>query len=142
MTETNTFSDKELPRAIVLFDGVCHLCETTVQFILLRDRTAYFHFASLQSPFAQKLLKEKGLNTDTFDSIILIENGKVYQYSDAALRIVRKLSGAWKFLYVFILTPKCARDSAYKLIARNRYRWFGKKETCFMPQKDWRHRFL
>jgi predicted DCC family thiol-disulfide oxidoreductase YuxK len=128
--------------AIVLFDGVCNLCEASVQFILLRDKLGYFKFASLQSNFAQTFLSEKGLKTSNFDSIVLIENGQIYQRSDAALRIARKLSGAWKIFYVLIVIPKFFRDAVYNFIANNRYRWFGKKEECLLPKPEWKGRFL
>lgn len=128
--------------AIVLFDGVCNLCEASVQFILLRDKFGYFKFASLQSNFAQTFLSEQGLKTSNFDSIVLIENGQIYQRSDAALRIARKLSGAWKIFYVFIVIPKFFRDAVYNFIANNRYRWFGKKDECLLPKPEWKERFL
>jgi predicted DCC family thiol-disulfide oxidoreductase YuxK len=128
--------------SIILFDGVCNLCEASVQFVLLRDKHGYFKFASLQSKFAQQLLSERGLKTNHFDSLVLIENGEIYQRSDAALRVAKNLHGAWKLLYVFIVVPKFFRDAVYNFIASNRYRWFGKKQECFLPKPEWRERFL
>ena len=128
--------------AIVLFDGVCDLCESSVQFILLRDTAAYFKFASLQSNFAQEILLQQGLATTHFDSIVLLQNGKIFQRSDAALRIAKHLSGGWKLLYVFIVIPRFVRDAMYNFIATNRYRWFGKKNECMLPKPEWRNRFL
>lgn len=128
--------------AIVLFDGVCHLCHSTVQFILLRDRQAYFQFAALQSETGQRLLREQGLEGKGLDSVVLIENGKAHTHSGAALRIVRRLPGAWKLLYGFIIIPPFIRNFVYNWIARNRYRWFGKEESCMMMQKEWKERFL
>ena len=130
------------PKALILFDGVCNLCESSVQFVLLRDKQAHFQFASLQSNFANKILTQHGLKISNFDSIVLIENGKVYQRSDAALRIAKQLLGGWKFLYVFIIVPRFIRDAVYNFIAKNRYRWFGKKEECMLPKQEWKQRFL
>ncbi|MBX2910417.1 MAG: thiol-disulfide oxidoreductase DCC family protein [Chitinophagales bacterium] len=129
-------------KALILFDGVCNLCESSVQFILLRDEQAYFQFASLQSDSANKVLTQHGLRTSNFDSIVLIENGKIYQRSDAALRIAKQLSGAWKLFYAFIIVPRFIRDAVYNIVAKNRYRWFGKKNECMLPKPEWKHRFL
>jgi len=129
-------------KALILFDGVCNLCESSVQFILLRDEQAYFQFASLQSDSANKILTQHGLKTSNFDSIVLIENGKIYQRSDAALRIAKQLSGAWKLFYAFIIVPRFIRDAVYNIVAKNRYRWFGKKNECMLPKPEWKHRFL
>lgn len=133
---------EEAKKAIILFDGVCNLCESSVQFVLLRDKNAYFKFASLQSDIAQKFLNKKGMNATHFKSIVLIENGKIYQRSDAALKIARKLSGGWKLLYAFIIVPRFIRDGVYDFIAANRYKWFGKKEGCMIPAPEWQNRFL
>lgn len=133
-----------LPNAIVLFDGVCNFCNNSVQFILKRDKTAYFHFASLQSDIGQQLLREYGLleTADKIDSVVLIENGKAYTHSTAALRIARKLTWCWKMLYGIILVPPFLRNAVYRWIARNRYRWFGKRDACMIPEPQWRSRFL
>lgn len=129
-------------KAIVLFDGFCNFCSSSVLFIIKRDRGVYFRFAALQTG-SGKLIKEKyGLSLDKTDSIILIENNKVYYRSTAALRITRKLKGAWKLFYATIIIPPFIRDFFYDLVARNRYRWFGKRNTCFMPDQAVKERFI
>jgi predicted DCC family thiol-disulfide oxidoreductase YuxK len=131
---------------IILFDGVCNLCNASVQFVIERDPTAIFRFAALQSDFGQSILAKNGIYTEgsssDFDSIILVENGQVYDRSTAALRIAKRLSGGIKFMAIFLVVPKFIRDFFYKIIARNRYRWFGKQETCWLPTKALKARFL
>jgi len=127
---------------IVLFDGVCNLCNRSVQTILRHDRQARFRFASLQSPVGERLRVELGIDREKVDSVILVEGGRWYKESDAALRIARGLGGPWKALEIFRLIPRPLRDAAYRLIARNRYRWFGKRETCWLPTPELRGRFL
>jgi predicted DCC family thiol-disulfide oxidoreductase YuxK len=129
-------------KAIVLFDGVCNLCNGSVQFIMLRDKKDYFRFASLQSDYGQQLLKQYSLPTDNFNSFVVIENGKVYKRSTGALRVAKRLSGAWPLLYAFIIVPAFIRNAVYNLIARNRYRWFGKKAECMLPRPEWKQKFL
>lgn len=130
--------------SVVFFDGVCNLCNGTVQFILDHDKREQFRFAPLQSEAAEKLLAGRGLAKDreALDSVILLEGDKVYERSDAALRIARRLGGLWSALYVFIVIPRFLRDAVYKLIARNRYRWFGRTEQCRVPTPELRARFL
>lgn len=123
---------------IVLFDGVCNLCNGAVQFIIARDKHQGFRFASLQSTFGQQYQEQVG----EVDSILLVEEGQVYQKSTAALRIARKLNGLWPMLFVFIIIPPFLRDFIYDIIARNRYRWFGKKESCWLPTPDLKTRFI
>ena len=137
---------------IILFDGVCNLCNASVQFIIERDPTAIFRFSALQSDFVQSILAKNAVNmassdipkigAEGGDSVILVENGNVYDRSTAALRIARRLSGAIKFLYIFIVIPRPIRDFFYKIIAKNRYRWFGKQDACWMPTKELKARFL
>ena len=128
--------------AIILFDGVCNFCNGSVNFIIERDPSAYFKFAPLQSEIGEKLISEYGINKAETDSVILIENGKAYTHSTAALRIARKLKGAWSWFYAFRFIPRGIRDFAYKLFAKNRYRMFGKQDACMMPTPDIRARFL
>jgi predicted DCC family thiol-disulfide oxidoreductase YuxK len=128
--------------AIVLFDGVCHLCNSSVNFIIAHDRHRYFKFAPLQSTVGQELLGRHHLSTDTLDTFVLIEGGAAYTRSTAALRVARRLGGLWPLLYAGIVVPKPLRDLVYSFIARNRYRWFGKKESCMMPTPDVKERFL
>lgn len=127
---------------VIFFDGVCNLCTGSVQFIIKHDPKQYFRFASLQSELGQQFLQQNGLSADTFDSFIVWENGKYYTESTAALRVARKLSGLWPALYAFILLPAFIRNSVYRLIARNRYRWFGKKEACWIPTAELNSLFL
>lgn len=127
---------------IVLFDGVCNLCNGSVQFILRRDPAGTFRFASLQSDLGQRLLSEHGLDPKALDSVLVLDGDRLYRESDAALRVARDLKGAWKALTVFRAVPRPVRDWAYRLIARNRYRWFGKSETCWLPTPELRSRFL
>jgi predicted DCC family thiol-disulfide oxidoreductase YuxK len=129
-------------KAIILFDGVCNFCDRSVQFVLRRDKKAYFNFASLQSEIGQNLLEKYKIPKDKFESLVLIENDKAFLFSTGALRIARKLNGAWPLLYGFIIIPPFIRNFFYKLIANNRYRLFGKKEECMIPSPEWRSRFL
>jgi predicted DCC family thiol-disulfide oxidoreductase YuxK len=131
--------------AVVLFDGVCHLCHASVRFIIARDKAGYFSFASLQSDVASELLRQHGVPYPLGsgdDSVILIEDGVVYTHSDASLRVARRLSGVVRLGAVLLVVPKGLRDAVYRLIARNRYRWFGKDEVCWMPTPELRARFL
>lgn len=132
----------EATHPTLLFDGVCNLCSGSVQFILKRDRQGRFRFASLQSEVGRRLMTEHGLDPDALSSVVLIEDGRAYQESTAALRIARHLPGAWKLLRAFLVIPRPLRDAAYRLIARNRYRWFGKTESCWLPTPELRARFL
>ena len=132
----------ENDKRLILFDGVCNLCDSSVQFILLRDKKDRFRFASLQSDYGQNILKQHNLPTEKFNSLALIENGKLYQRSTGALRIARRLKGAWPMLFAFIIVPPFIRNFVYDFIARNRYRWFGKKESCMMPRPEWKQKFL
>lgn len=129
-------------KKIVLFDGVCNLCNRSVQFIIKRDRHKQFYFASLQGKTGQQLLEQFHLTADNLNSFILIENGKLYQKSSAALRITRKLGAAWPLLYGFIIVPPFIRNAVYSLIAKNRYKWFGKSESCMIPAPGLKERFL
>lgn len=126
---------------VILFDGVCNFCDASVQFILNRDPKGIFHFASLQSEAGQNLVEKYNVPADV-DSMILIEDDKVYYKSTAALRISRHLQGAWKWLYGFIIIPSPIRNIVYDLIAKNRYKWFGQKESCMLPPPNIRKRFL
>ena len=129
-------------RHIVFFDGVCNLCNGAVQFIIKRDRHAIFHFSALQSAAGQRALQRFGLPADHFESFLLLENNRLYTQSTAALRVCRQLNGLWKLLYVFIIIPPFIRDIFYSFIARNRYQWFGRRESCMMPDIELSHRFL
>jgi len=125
---------------LILFDGVCNLCEASVQFVIERDTKKHFHFTSQQSPLGQALIKRYQL--EEHDSIILISKGKVFLYSDAALQIAKELDSKWRYLFIFRFVPKFLRDRVYKLVAKSRYHTFGKKEHCMMPNKEIESRFL
>jgi predicted DCC family thiol-disulfide oxidoreductase YuxK len=135
-------SIQEIPPALILFDGVCNLCNSSVDFIIRRDKKGVFKFASLQSTLGQQVLEKFQLSQDSFSSVILLKNGKIYQKSTAALLIAHELSGVWALLYGFMLVPALIRNAVYDWIARNRYRWFGKKETCRLPTPGEKSRFL
>lgn len=130
------------PPAIVLFDGVCNFCNHSIQFIIKRDKKSYFKFGALQSEEGKALLQKHNLSPEILDTIVLIEGGKAYTYSTAPLRIVKKLNLLWPICYVFILVPTFIRNPIYKWISKNRYKWFGKQESCMMPTPEIRSRFL
>lgn len=127
---------------IILFDGVCNLCNGAVTFIIKRDKNNLFKFATLQSEIAEELLIAKLSDKELLDSIVLIENGKQYTKSSAALRIAKNLSGAYPLLYIFMVIPKFLRDWVYSIIAKNRYKWFGKKDACMIPTPELKKKFL
>ncbi len=126
----------------MLFDGVCNLCSTAVQFIIKQDKKARFRFASLQSETGQQLLQKFNLPTDDITTMVLIEGDKYYTHSTAGLRNALHLGGLWQLLYGFIIVPKPIRDAVYNWIARNRYRWFGQSEACMIPTPELKARFL
>lgn len=128
-------------KALILFDGVCNLCNSSVQFVLRNDRAAHFQFASLQSEQGQQLLQQHGLAAD-LSSIVLLEGGHAYTASTAALRIARSLRFPMPILAIGLLLPKFLRDAVYSFIARNRYRWFGQSESCMLPSPVYQARFL
>ncbi|MBN8678968.1 MAG: thiol-disulfide oxidoreductase DCC family protein [Chitinophagales bacterium] len=137
---TETLHTNEHP--VLLFDGVCNLCNASVQWVLLRDKKGVFRFAALQSEIGQHLLKARGMSGETLDSVVVVSGEQVLTHSDAPLEVVRLLGGGWSLLYVFRWLPRWIRDSIYRYIARNRYRWFGKKESCMLPRPEWKERFL
>ncbi|AOV06482.1 thiol-disulfide oxidoreductase DCC family protein [Sporosarcina ureilytica] len=129
-------------RRIILFDGDCYFCDVNVQFIFKRDPYAHFYFTPLQSDKGQELIQKFAIPKD-IDSVVLIENNKVFTESSAALHIAKKLDGLWHLLFLFILIPRPIRDGVYKYIAKNRYKWFGKKkDSCALPSSELRRRFL
>ena len=125
---------------VVLFDGVCNLCNGSVVFIIQRDRRGVFRFAALQSPAAASLLGERARTLP--DSLVLIENGRVYTQSTAVLRVARRLRQPWPLVSALIVLPAPLRDWLYAWIARNRYRWFGRREVCMVPTPELQARFL
>jgi predicted DCC family thiol-disulfide oxidoreductase YuxK len=129
-------------RSIILFDGVCNLCNRSVQFIIKRDPSGKFSFASLQSRTGKQLMNRFEGDAEDIYSILLIKNGILFDRSDALLEIAKDLNGAWPAFRVFRFLPKVFRDSLYKLIANNRYRLFGKQDSCLLPTADLRARFI
>ena len=127
---------------IVLFDGVCNLCNSSVQFIIKRDKKKQFRFASLQGNYGQAFLKKYNLPADNFNSFILLEDDKIYTRSTGALRMLKHLGSGWRLFYGLIILPKFIRDGVYNWVARNRYKWFGKKDECMIPTPDLKARFL
>ena len=139
--------------AVVLFDGVCNFCDASVNFVIEHDPAGYFKFAPLQSEAGQKLAAEYGLASETagasagddlipIDSVILVEDGEAYTHSTAALRIAKRLGGIWSWFYAFIIVPEPVRDFFYRLFAKYRYRFFGRKDQCMLPSPEVRARFL
>ncbi|UQZ35213.1 thiol-disulfide oxidoreductase DCC [Paenibacillus sp. PK3_47] len=128
--------------SVVLIDGVCHLCQGLVRFIIPRDPKARLRFAPLQSETGLRLQQSYGLDSGQLSTVVLLENGTVYTESAAVLRIARRLRFPWPLAYLFILVPGPLRDAVYRYVAKNRYRWFGRDEQCLMPTPDIRRRFL
>lgn len=127
---------------IILFDGVCNFCNSSINFIIDHDPEKHFKFAPLQSDFGQKILRQFNKNTEDFDSVILLKNNQLYQKSAAALEITKHLSGFWKYLTIFRILPTFILNFFYDIVAKNRYRIFGKSDACRMPTPDLKERFL
>jgi predicted DCC family thiol-disulfide oxidoreductase YuxK len=126
--------------SVVLFDGVCNLCNQSVVFIIKRDRSARFKFATLQSSFARE--KVNIANNRELKSIVLLQDGKIFERSTAALNVARRLDGWWPILYAFVIVPPFIRNWIYDLVARNRYRLFGKRDACMIPTPEVKSRFI
>ena len=131
----------EPDRPIIFFDGVCNLCTGSVKFVLKRDKKEAFLFSSLQSEFAKQTLSKFGRTTE-LSSFILLENGKIYDRSSAALRVSQRLTAPWPALSGFLVIPKFIRDAVYDFIARHRYQWFGKQDSCMIPTAEIKARFV
>ena len=128
--------------SVVVFDGVCNFCNASVNFIMARDPAGRFVFASNQSEAGAELLRRFGVDPEGVQSVYLVENDRIWSKSSAGLRIARRLRFPWNLLAVFRIVPRPIRDWGYDLIARNRYRWFGKTESCRLPSEAERARFL
>ena len=129
-------------RYIVIFDGVCNFCNSSVNFIIKRDPKGLFLFTPMQSEYAQELINEHKMYNVGVDTFLLIKNEQCYTYTSAALEIARELNGYWYFFIIFKIVPKKLRDCIYILFARNRYSLFGKKETCMIPTDETKSRFI
>lgn len=127
---------------IVLFDGICNFCNSSINFVIDHDPEKHFKFASLQSEIGQEILRKYNKNTKNFDSVILLKNNTLYEKSAAALEITKHLSGLWKYLTVFGVLPTFFLNFFYDIVAKNRYRIFGKADSCRMPIPELRERFL
>ncbi|MEJ8820368.1 thiol-disulfide oxidoreductase DCC family protein [Lacibacter sp. H407] len=132
----------EYPDRLVLFDGVCNFCNFWIQFALKRDKEGKLLFGSLQGETANRILPDHNIDPCIITSVIFIEDGIAYRESTAALKICRHLDGGWKLLYALIIIPAFLRDGIYKWIGRNRYKWFGKQESCMLPTAEQRARFV
>jgi predicted DCC family thiol-disulfide oxidoreductase YuxK len=138
-------TDREIggiPDNLILFDGVCNLCNSSVNFVIDRDRQAQFSFASLQSEVGAALLASQGMSNENLESVMLWKGGVLYKKSRAALEISRQLSGAWPLLYVFRIVPAFLRDLIYDFIANRRYKWFGRRDQCRIPEPGLKKRFV
>ncbi len=129
-------------RSIVLFDGVCNLCNGFVNFLIDRDPHDRFQFGSLQSESVKGLLRPFNYSTDEISTVLLIQDGQLYSQSTAVLKIFRQMPGAWPLMYAFVVLPKPIRDFFYNLVARNRYKIFGRKDTCRIPTRELRSKFV
>ena len=127
---------------IILFDGVCNLCDSAVQFVIKRDKKARFVFAPLQGKTGQQFLFRFGFSQEELGTMVYVENNKLFTRSDAALKILLRLGGLYSLLYAFIIIPRPIRNWVYNWVARNRYQWFGKKESCMVPTPELKARFL
>ncbi|WP_151732998.1 thiol-disulfide oxidoreductase DCC family protein ['Paenibacillus yunnanensis' Narsing Rao et al. 2020] len=133
---------RDVDHMIVLIDGVCHLCQAIVRFIIPRDPHGHIRFASLQSESGRSFLKAGGLSESELSTVVVVENGRYYTESAAALRIARRLRPPWPLAYLLAAVPAPLRDAVYRLVAKNRYRWFGRDEQCLVPTAEIRQRFL
>ncbi len=129
-------------QSVILFDGVCNLCNGFVQFLIERDPKRRYRYASLQSETGQALMRSAGLPADEINTVVLMEEGTAYTHSDVALRVARHMGGLWPLATVLYIVPKFLRDAIYNWVARNRYRWFGKKEACMVPTPELKSLFL
>ena len=127
---------------VILFDGVCNLCNGVVKLVIRQDKRGYFKLAPLQSYAGQELLQKHGLPQKDFETFLVVEEGKVYQKSAAALKVARHFSWYWQWLQVLWAIPTPVRDAVYSFIARRRYQWFGKREACMLPDANTKIRFL
>jgi predicted DCC family thiol-disulfide oxidoreductase YuxK len=130
-----------LPPRVVLFDGVCNVCNAAVNFIIDRDPSRRFHFASLQSAVGRKVTEAHGIEGG-IDTVVLVEEGRAYTESSAVLQVARHLGGLWPLLRVFVVIPRAIRDPLYRYFAANRYRWFGRRQVCRVPAPEVRERFI
>jgi predicted DCC family thiol-disulfide oxidoreductase YuxK len=129
---------------LIFFDGVCNLCNTTVQWIISHDPHAQFRFVALQSDKAQTILQHYGIQLDLhqLNTILFLQNDQLFQQSSAVLHICKNMAFPWKFLAILLVIPRFIRDFCYRIVAQNRYRWFGTAESCWLPTPALKKRFL
>ncbi len=132
----------DLSHPILFFDGRCNLCNGAVQTVLLNDRRGLLRFASLQSELAAELLPPLGVDPAALTSLVLYDDGRIFTRSEGALRAARLMGGPFAWLYYLRIFPRFLRDGVYDFVGRNRYRWFGKRESCLLPRPEWKSRFL
>lgn len=132
----------DIKSPILLFDGVCKLCNAYVQWVLKHDRKGIFKFAALQSETGQALLHQLDFSPENFDTVVLVDGDEVFTRSDVALEIARRIGDFWSIFAIFKIIPRPQRNAVYDWVARHRYRWFGKKEECMLPRPEWEDRFL
>jgi predicted DCC family thiol-disulfide oxidoreductase YuxK len=132
----------QIPDSLVLFDGVCNLCSALVQFVIRHDPAAKFRFAAIQSEIGREIFQSHGLDPADLQTFVFIADGETFLRSDAAIEVVSRFGGAWRIFRVFRFVPRVVRDSIYTIVARNRYRWFGRKEVCMVPTTEIKERFL
>jgi predicted DCC family thiol-disulfide oxidoreductase YuxK len=132
----------ELQKPLILFDGICHLCTGFVRFVIRWDREALFQFLPAQSPRGEALYARLGLKSGDWDSNLLVLEGRVYTELDAFIEIARRFGGLWRLTPILYAIPRPLRDWLYNRLARNRYRWFGKRDTCYLPTPELAARFL
>ncbi len=140
--ETRKQLKAQQQQAVLLYDGLCCLCNRTVRFLLRIDQRAVLHFAALQSTSAKSLLEQVDYSRPLPDGVVLIHNEKIYTESDAALKSLQLIGGIWKILALLRFIPHFIRNPIYRIVARNRYIWFGKFDSCPLPKPEWKHRFL
>ena len=130
-----------LNKPVIFFDGICNLCNASVQFVIEHDKNSQFMFTALQGAYAKETLPTLNADSQKLNTILLLEDGKLYTKSSAALRVAKKLNGLLPLLYVFIIVPKFIRDWFYDIIAKNRYKWWGKQESCWVPTAELKSKF-
>ena len=131
-----------IPDPLVLYDGVCNLCAGAVRFVIRHDRAGEFRFASIQSELGREQYRRHGFDPDAMPSFMVISGGRAFVRSDATLEVFRRCGGVWACVAWLRWIPRAVRDPVYEFVARNRYRWFGRSETCLVPTPEIRARFI
>jgi len=131
-----------IQQPVIFFDGVCNLCNASVQFVIAHDKKDQFKFTALQGDYAKEMLPKFNVDLEKLNTILLLEDGKLYTKSSAALRVARKLNGLIPLLYAFLIVPKSIRDWVYDIIAKNRYQWWGRQESCWVPTPNLKSKFI